>query len=44
MGGALPRCRAAIVTVGTGTGDPGMVEPDVGPAGGDVAIVTYIAG
>ena len=32
----------AIMTTGTGAGDPGMVKPDIGPTSRNMTIVTGV--
>ena len=44
MGGALAGGGGPVMATGTGTGDPRMIKSDIGPVGGDVAIVAHITG
>ena len=44
MGGALTGRRGSIVTTGAGTGNTGMIKVHSGPVGGDMTIITHIAG
>ena len=44
MAGAFPGCQGTVVTTGAGPRDRTVIESDIGPAAGDVAVVTGIAG
>ena len=44
MGGVLAGRRCSVMTTGTGTSHPGMIEIHGGPVDGDVTVITHIAG
>ena len=42
MGGALAGGGGPVMATGTGTGDPRMIKSDIGPVGGDVAVLAGV--